>query len=226
MAQAPRPAHSSFPAPRLGMARSRGSSLLVIAAFAFGLIVFPPQLFLATTGLQRRAAVFGGLAPAVVGSAAQAEEPLRVTVAPGVTPLYSFELPASLGFEKSKPQFGDSEQVAFYIRKDGAVISAGPLPEEDFVKGQRSTVIPGSGKSVKAYKLTAEQDDLEVVESSEVAPGTSNLIAGRRAANHEWLRALKGRSGQFLMILELPQDKFKTEGAAMQAVLDSFRLGA
>mmetsp|Transcript_41084 Transcript_41084/g.114190 ORF Transcript_41084/g.114190 Transcript_41084/m.114190 type:complete len:243 (-) Transcript_41084:126-854(-) len=170
----------------------------------------------------RRGALLGPLAALVASPVASWAQAVRIVRPAAGAPLFSFELPP--GFEAQEAVNGD-QRVAVYSRKDGAVIAAGPPETPDFVKNQRSQIGPGAGKVVNKYRLGDEQDDLEVTELMQVAPGTSNLVDGRRSANHLWLRALHGSSGDAVIILQLPQEKLSTERTLMEGVLNSFRLG-
>jgi len=184
--------------------------------------------FLTPSTPVRRTALLGLLTSSAAGvAAARAEEQQRVVKPKDGAPLFSFELPAGLGFEAGKVDTDDAEQVAVFSRSDGFMISAGPLPSPDYVKELANGIGRGSATLINKYKLGEEQDDLEITELAEAPAMTSNLIGGRRSAGaHQWFRTLKGPSGQVLMILEMPQDKFAKEGTMMEAVLNSLRLGA
>lgn len=157
-------------------------------------------------------AVAGLGAPAVLAEDAAS---LRI-----VRPQFSFELPGP-GFQDVTKEYADPKSgVLIYGKKDGTLISVGPLPAPNFVKQERREIVPGSGSKVLNYKLSPEQDDLEY--------RTLPMMTDMGEAVHKWFRVLRPGAGKgaYLMIVELPEVQVKTEAEKMQAAINSFRLGA
>mmetsp|Transcript_40226 Transcript_40226/g.87945 ORF Transcript_40226/g.87945 Transcript_40226/m.87945 type:complete len:226 (-) Transcript_40226:46-723(-) len=210
--------------------RSFGSPLL-LAALVFGCA--GPRWtcgFLASGGVSRRVAATL-LAPgsALLGqiSVAHAEDAVRISRPREGAPLFSFELPAGPDFQDNTKEIGNPPSVVLYSRKaDGATITVGPAPEKDFVKKEKNSIAPGSGEVVVDYTETPEQDDIETVISGNPNPFMDGSTPMGRVAIRKWMRVIRGPKGAALMIIEIPQEKAAAEKATVQAVLQSFRLGA
>eukprot|EP00929_Paragymnodinium_shiwhaense_P026177 TRINITY_DN15613_c0_g3_i1.p1 TRINITY_DN15613_c0_g3~~TRINITY_DN15613_c0_g3_i1.p1 ORF type:complete len:239 (+),score=73.86 TRINITY_DN15613_c0_g3_i1:90-806(+) len=226
--------------------RRRASAYLVsgacIMAAAIAYISGHARLFSVPGGQAGRREMMAGLGAGLIAAAplsAGAEEGAAAPPAPaaakprlvgpkGEKPLYSFEIPA--GFEDITDQVasaleqegikGGGGRVTFERLKDGATISAGPLPTKTYAKTWRNELAgPGKGIKVLTFDQSPKEDVLEFRKYSK----RDDDVAGING-QHKWAKMLKGPNEGAMLLIEYPEDSVEKDDAMIKSVFASFKL--
>eukprot|EP00929_Paragymnodinium_shiwhaense_P026176 TRINITY_DN15613_c0_g2_i1.p1 TRINITY_DN15613_c0_g2~~TRINITY_DN15613_c0_g2_i1.p1 ORF type:complete len:248 (+),score=31.93 TRINITY_DN15613_c0_g2_i1:45-788(+) len=152
----------------------------------------------------------------------------RIVGPKGEKPLYSFEIPA--GFEDITDQVASAlrqegisdggGRVKFERIKDGATISAGPLPTKTYAKTWRNELAgPGRGIKVLAFDQSPTEDALEFRKFAKRFKDAVGING-----EHKWAKMLKGPNEGAMLLIEYPEDSVEKDDAMIQSVFASFRL--